>query len=82
MEVAQEQQDKEYGHRGKIPGGFGVLGEDINCRCAVLQRAKWALGEDELKRLEERAMYFDLDKSKDFQHIKRLILKKMNLDIH
>lgn len=54
------------GHRGKIPGGFGVPGEDINCRCAVLQRAKWALGADELKRLEERAKYFGLDKAKDF----------------
>lgn len=54
------------GHRSKIPGGFGVPGEDINCRCAVLQRAKWALGADELKRLEERAKYFGLDKAKDF----------------
>lgn len=76
IEVAQEQQDKEYDHRGKIPGGFGVLGEDIYCRCAVLQRAKWALGEDELKRLEERAKYFDLDKSKDFQTYKKVNLEK------
>ena len=60
IEVAQEQQDKEYGHRGNIHEGFGVLGEDINCRCAVLQRAKWSLGEDELKRLEERTKYFDV----------------------
>ena len=78
MEVSQEQQDKEYGHRGKIPGGFGVPGEDINCRCAVLQRAKWALGEDELKRLEERAKYFGMDKAKDFDDFKDKYIDSMN----
>ena len=25
------------------PGGFGIASEDINCRCALLQRARWAL---------------------------------------
>lgn len=25
------------------PGGFGIAAEDINCRCALLQRARWAL---------------------------------------
>lgn len=28
------------------PGGFGLAKEDINCRCCMLQRARWAL-EDE-----------------------------------
>lgn len=34
------------GHRALYPSGFGVASEDINCRCSLLQRAKWAL-EDE-----------------------------------
>jgi len=66
------------GHRGKIPGGFGVPGEDINCRCAVLQRAKWALDEEELKRLEERAKYYGLDKSDTFEEFKEKYLNAVN----
>lgn len=30
------------------PGGFGVAGEDINCRCEMLQRARWALDKSEI----------------------------------
>lgn len=29
------------------PGGFGIASEDINCRCVVLQRARWALDKSE-----------------------------------
>lgn len=29
------------------PGGFGDPSEDCNCRCCLLQRAKWALSEEE-----------------------------------
>lgn len=29
------------------PGGFGIAAEDCNCRCCLLQRAKWAITEDE-----------------------------------
>lgn len=32
------------GLKAMQPGGFGIPGEDINCRCALLQRARWALG--------------------------------------
>ena len=31
------------------PGGFGIAKEDINCRCATITRAKWALGDEEYK---------------------------------
>lgn len=31
------------GHKAMYPGGFGIPSEDINCRCALLQRARWAL---------------------------------------
>lgn len=31
------------GHKAMRPGGFGRPEEDINCRCQVLERARWAL---------------------------------------
>lgn len=34
------------GHKGMRPGGFGIASEDINCRCVILQRARWALEEN------------------------------------
>lgn len=34
------------GMKAMQPGGFGRPEEDINCRCALLQRARWALGND------------------------------------
>ena len=48
------------------PGLFGRPGEDIHCRCAVLQRAKWALDDEELEVLKERAKFYGLDKTQDF----------------
>lgn len=52
----------------------GGPGEVINCRCALLQRAKWALGEEELNTLKERAEFFGLDKSKNFEEYKQKYL--------
>ena len=57
------------------PGYFGKPKEDCNCRCCLLQRARWALDEEELDELKERAAYFGLDKSKDFEDFKRKYLK-------
>lgn len=57
------------------PGGFGVASEDINCRCAVLQRAKWALDKDELQTMKDRAAYYGLDKTKDFKEFKAKYVK-------
>lgn len=31
------------GDEAMYPGGFGIASEDINCRCCVVQRAKWNL---------------------------------------
>lgn len=31
------------GYKALYPGGFDVASEDVNCRCCLLQRAKWAL---------------------------------------
>ena len=33
------------------PGGFGIASEDINCRCVSLQRAKWALSDEEFTKM-------------------------------
>lgn len=48
------------------PGMFGDPAQDCNCRCALLSRARWALDDDELKTLQDRATYFGIDKSEDF----------------
>jgi len=37
------------GMKAMQPGGFGIASEDINCRCAILQRARWALGNNYTK---------------------------------
>ena len=36
------------GHTAMYPGGFGIASEDIHCRCISLQRARWALSEEEI----------------------------------
>ena len=43
------------GHKALHPHGFGVASEDINCRCTMLTRARSALGEADLKKMQERA---------------------------
>ena len=35
------------GMKAMYPHGFGIASEDINCRCAVLERARWAVEDDE-----------------------------------
>ena len=49
--------------------------EVVRCRCALLQRAKWGLDGKELKTLEDRAKYFGLDKSDNFEDYKSRYLK-------
>lgn len=69
------------GMKVDAPGMFGNPAEDCNCRCAVLQRARWALDETELDTLKERAEYFELDKSKDFEGYKSKYLNISEEDI-
>lgn len=65
------------GKKARYPGDFGDPAEDCNCRCALLTRAKWALDEDELKTLQDRAKYFGLtkDKKQTFADYKEKYLK-------
>ena len=53
----------------------GGASEVVNCRCALLQRARWALDEDELQTLKERAKYYGLDKNDNFEDFKNKYLK-------
>ena len=59
------------GEKMQAPGVGGSARNVCNCRCCLSQRARWALDEDELKTLQERAEYFGLDKSKDFEDFKQ-----------
>lgn len=68
--------DEKFSNGLKQPGdSAGGAGEVVNCRCALLTRARWALDEDELKTLEDRAKYFGLDKTKNFDDFKEKYLK-------
>lgn len=63
--------DEKFSNNLMFPGDTsGGAEEVVNCRCALLQRAKWALDDDELNTLKERASYFGLDKTKDFEDFK------------
>lgn len=68
------------GKKAMAPGHFGDPAEDCNCRCVSLTRARWALDEDELQTLRDRAEYFGLDKTKDFEDFKKKYLKALEKD--
>ena len=44
----------ESGYKALYPGGFGVPSEDCNCRCALLQRAKRALSDEEFTKMNSK----------------------------
>lgn len=68
--------DEKFSNGLMFPGDpSGGAAEVINCRCALLQRARWALDEDELDTLKERAAYYGLDKTKNFEDYKQKYLK-------
>lgn len=68
--------DEKFSNGLKYPGdSAGGAAEVVNCRCALLQRAKWALDEDELETLKERAAFYGLDKSKNFEDFQKKYLK-------
>lgn len=68
--------DETFSNGLRFPGDpDGGAAEVVNCRCALLQRAKWALDEKELEILKERAEYFGLDKAENFEDFKKKYLK-------
>ncbi len=63
------------GEKMDAPSIGGSARNVCNCRCQLLQRARWALDESELKTLQDRASFFGLDKSQDFEDFKKKYLK-------
>ena len=64
-----------WGEKLEAPGIGGSAKNVIHCRCACLQRARWALDEDELQKLKDRANYYGLDKTDEFEDFKKKYLK-------
>jgi hypothetical protein len=68
--------DEPFSNKLLFPGDSkGKAAEVVNCRCALLQRAKWALDEDELETLKKRAEFYGLDKTENFEDFKEKYLK-------
>ena len=68
--------DEPFSNGLMFPGDpKGGAKEVCNCRCALLQRARWALDADELETLKKRAEFFELDKNDSFEEFKKKYLK-------
>ena len=65
------------GRKAMYPSGLGIAFEDILCRCALLQRAKWALDDDELQTLKELAEFYGIYKTNDFDDFKNKYLESI-----
>lgn len=67
--------DEKFSNGLMYPGDSnGSAAEVVNCRCTSNTRARWALDEDELQTLKERAEYFGLDKTENFEDFKKKYL--------
>ncbi len=68
--------NEKFSNGLRYPGdSHGAAAEVVNCRCVALTRARWALDEDELQTLKDRAEYFGLDKAESFEEFKSKYLK-------
>lgn len=68
--------DEKFSNGLMFPGDpSGSAAEVVNCRCVALTRARWALDDGELQTLKERAEYFGLDKTANFEDFKQKYLK-------
>lgn len=57
------------GMKVDCPGGFGIASEDCNCRCCVLQRARWAVKNETTyqKRNNETGDFIECTGYEDFK---------------
>lgn len=68
--------DEKFSNGLMFPGDpNGGAAEVVNCRCTSDTRARWALDEDELEELKQRAAFFGLDKTANFQEFEAKYLK-------
>lgn len=68
--------DEKFSNGLMFPGDpSGGAAEVVNCRCTANTRARWALDDEELQTLKERAEYFGLDKTENFEDFKQKYLK-------
>lgn len=73
-----EEEFEVGGMTAMMPGGFGKASEDINCRCVLLQRARWALGDDVTKWTEKDGLV--TIKAKDYQEFKKEYYKQIDAE--
>lgn len=67
--------DEKFSNGLMFPGDpNGSAAEVVNCRCTSNTRARWALDEDELQTLKDRAAFFGLDKTKNFEEFREKYL--------
>jgi len=70
----EEPFESPSGAKGQYPRGFGVAEEDINCRCCMLQRARWGLDDELRERMDNEAR--ELIEVKDYADYKARFLDK------
>ncbi len=58
------------GDEALYPGGFGIASEDINCRCCVVQRAKWNLNNKFTKMNGENNKLIEFKNKEDYNKFK------------
>ncbi len=75
-QVREMDEDFEVnGQKAQYPHGFDDPKQDCNCRCTLLVISRSMMDEGELKRMQERAEFFGLDKTKDFEEFREKYLK-------
>lgn len=63
------------GEKMDAPSVGGSASNVCNCRCQLLKRPRWSLDDEELEVLKQRASYYGLDKTKNFEDYKEKFLK-------
>ena len=68
--------DEKFSNGLMYPGDpSGSAAEVINCRCILLQRARWAMDQEELNRLKKKASFYGLDKETEFDQFRKKYLE-------